>query len=88
MKRTLDVGHALIEDLLEGLGVLKLLLNLSDDGLGKLALLPLLDLALIADPRLENGLGLVGNGGLLLELESLSLKLSGLLYDCQHAILH
>jgi hypothetical protein len=88
MKRTLDVGHALIEDLLEGLGVLKLLLNLSDDGLGKLALLPLLDLALIADPRLENGLGLVGNGGLLLELESLSLKLGGLLYDCQHAILH
>jgi len=78
----LDVGHALVEDLLEGLGVLKLLLDLGDDVLGKLLLLPLLDLALVADPRVENGLRLVSDGGLLLELESLGLKLGGLLCGC------
>jgi hypothetical protein len=75
----LNVGHALVEDLLKSLGVLKLLLDLGDDGLGKLLLLPLLDLALVADPRVENGLGLVSDGSLLLELESLGLELGGLL---------
>jgi hypothetical protein len=75
----LNVGHALVENLLKSLGVLKLLLDLGDDGLGKLLLLPLLDLALVADPRVENGLGLVSDGGLLLELERLGLELGGLL---------
>lgn len=83
VRRTLNVSDALVEDLLEGLGVLELLLNLGNDGLGKLALLPLLDLALVADPRVEHGLGLVGNGRLLLELESLRLELGGLLRGCQ-----
>jgi hypothetical protein len=82
-KRTLNVRDALVKDLLEGLGVLELLLDLGDDGLGKLALLPLLDLALVADPGVEDRLGLGGNGGLLLELESLGLELGGLLLGCQ-----
>jgi hypothetical protein len=82
-ERTLNVRDALVKDLLEGLGVLKLLLDLGNNGLGKLALLPLLDLALVADPGVEDRLGLVGNGGLLLELESLGLKLGSLLLDCQ-----
>ena len=50
MQHTLNVSDALVKDLLEGLGVVELLLNLGDDGLGKLLLLPLLDLALVADP--------------------------------------
>jgi hypothetical protein len=80
-KHTLNVGDALVKDLLEGLGVLELLLDLGDNGLGKLALLPLLDLALVADPGVEDRLGLVGDGGLLLKLESLGLKLGGLLLE-------
>src|SRR5690242_4102895 len=77
--RTLDIGNGLIEDRLEGLGALELLLDLGDDGLGELALLPLLDLALVADPRVEDALGLVRDGGLLLELVGLGLELGGLL---------
>jgi len=69
----------LVEDLLENLGVLELLLDLGDDALGELALLPDFDLALVADPRVQNGLGLGSKSGLLLELESLSLKLCGFL---------
>ena len=78
-QHTLNVSDALVKDLLEGLGVVELLLNLGDDGLGKLLLLPLLDLALVADPRVEDRLGLGGDGSLLLELESLGLELGGLL---------
>lgn len=77
--RTLDIGDGLIEDRLEGLGALELLLDLGDDGLGELALLPLLDLALVADPRVEDALGLVRDGGLLLKLVGLGLELGGLL---------
>ena len=77
--RTLNISDALVEDRLEGLGALELLLDLGDDGLGELALLPLLDLALVADPRVKDRLGLGGDGGLLLELESLGLELGSLL---------
>lgn len=80
MERTLDVSNALLQDLLQGLGVLKLLLDLGDDGLGQLLLLTLLNLAFIADPRVKNGLGLGSEGSLLLELKSLGLKLGGFLY--------
>jgi hypothetical protein len=79
MQHTLNVRNALVKDLLEGLGVLELLLNLGDDGLRKLLLLPLLNLALVADPRVEDGLGLGSDGGLLLKLESLCLELGSLL---------
>ncbi|KAK1240885.1 hypothetical protein MKX07_006318 [Trichoderma sp. CBMAI-0711] len=78
-QRTLDIGHALLQNLLQDLGVLELLLDLGDDGGGQLLLLALLDLALVADPGVEDGLGLGGKGGLLLELESLGLELGSLL---------
>jgi hypothetical protein len=81
---TLNIGDALVEDLLENLGVVQLLLNLGDDGVGELALLPLLHLALVPDPRIQNGLGLVGNGGLLLQLKRLSLELGGFLRKVSH----
>jgi hypothetical protein len=76
---TLNLGHALLEDLLQDLGVLQLLLHLGDDGLGKLLLLARLDLALVTDPRVEDSLGLSGQSGLLLELVSLRLELGSLL---------
>jgi hypothetical protein len=82
----LDVGHALLEDLLQNLGVLELLLNLGDNGGSKLLLLALLDLALVADPGVENGLGLGGQGGLLLELESLGLELGGFLGNLKQGL--
>ena len=47
---TLNIPHALVEDLLEHLGVVELLLDLADDALGQLALLSLLHLTLVADP--------------------------------------
>jgi hypothetical protein len=74
-----DVGNGLVEDLLEDPGVLELLVNLGDDGVGKLLLLAGLDLTLVADPRVEDGLGLVGKVCLLLELVGLSLELGGFL---------
>lgn len=57
-ERTLNIGHALVENLLQHLGVLQLLLHLGDDGLGQLLLLALLDLALVADPGVQDSLGL------------------------------
>lgn len=79
LTRTLHVGDALLENLLQDLGVLELLLHLGDDGRGQLLLLTLLDLALVAGPGVEDGLGLGGEGSLLLELESLGLELRGFL---------
>ena len=76
---TLNVPDALVQDLLQHLGVLELLLDLADDALGQLTLLPGLDLALVADPRVQDGLGLGRDGRLLLELVSLGLELGGLL---------
>ncbi|KAF3391753.1 hypothetical protein F1880_007821 [Penicillium rolfsii] len=76
---TLNISNALLEDLLQNLGVLELLLDLADNSLGKLTLLALLDLALVADPGVEDGLGLSSKGGALLELVGLSLELGGLL---------
>ena len=77
---TLNVSNALLEDLVEDLGVLELLLDLGNDALGKLLLLALLDLALVADPGVKDGLGLGGEGSLLLHLVSLGLELGGLLF--------
>lgn len=78
--RTLDISHALRQDLLQDLGVLQLLLDLGDDGIGQLLLLALLDLALITDPGVQDGLGLGSQGGLLLQLIGLSLELGGFLW--------
>lgn len=79
MELTLNIGNGLLEDLLENLGVLELLADLIDQGLSKLLLLALLDLALVADPRVEDRLGLGGESSALLELVDLSLKLGGFL---------
>lgn len=76
---TLNIRHTLLQDLIQNLGVLQLLLDLGNDRIGQLLLLASLDLALVADPRLENALRLGGEGGLLLELVGLSLKLGGFL---------
>jgi hypothetical protein len=78
--RTLNVSDALLQNLLQDLGVLELLLDLGDDGSSQLLLLSLLNLALVADPGVEDSLGLSSQGSLLLELESLSLKLGSLLH--------
>jgi hypothetical protein len=76
---TLNVSNALLENLLENLGVLEFLLDLANDALGKLALFALLDLALVADPGVENLLGLGSESSALLEFVGLSLKLGGFL---------
>lgn len=78
-RRTLNICHALGEDLLQHLGVLQLLLHLGNDALGQLLLLTLLDLTLIADPGVQDGLGLGSQGGLLLQLVGLGLELGGFL---------
>jgi hypothetical protein len=78
---TLNISNTLLEDLLKDLGVLELLLDLGDNGLSKLLLLALLDLALVSDPGFKNSLGLSSQSGLLLELESLRLELGGLLQN-------
>jgi hypothetical protein len=77
--RTLNISNTLLEDLLKDLGVLKLLLDLCDNGLSELLLLSLLDLAFVSDPRVKDVLGLSSKSSLLLQLESLSFKLGGLL---------
>lgn len=82
----LDVSNALLQNLLQNLGVLELLLDLGDDGLSELRLLALLDLALVADPGVENSLGLGGQGSLLLELESLGLESGGFLGHLEHGL--
>lgn len=76
---TLNISNTLLEDLLENLGVLKLLVDLGNDGLGKLALLALLDLALVAHPGVKDLLGLGGEGSTLLEFVDLGLELGGFL---------
>ena len=78
-QRTLDISDALLKYLLKGLGVLELLLDLGDDGLGQLPLLPLLDLTLVAHPRIQHSLSLGGQSGGLLELVGLGLKLGSFL---------
>ena len=76
---TLDVRHALLQDLLQRLGVLQLLLHLGDDALGELPLLALLDLALVPHPRVQHALGLGRQRRPLLELVRLGLELGGFL---------
>lgn len=77
---TLDISDALLKYLLKGLGVLELLLDLGDDGLGQLPLLPGLHLTLVSHPGIQHGLGLGGQCGGLLELVGLGLKLGSFLH--------
>jgi hypothetical protein len=77
---TLNICYALLENLLEHLGVLQLLLHLGDNIVGQLLLLTLLDLTLIADPRVQDRLSLSSQRSLLFKLVCLGLKLGSLLY--------
>lgn len=77
---TLNVGDGLVENLLQDLGVFEFLVDLGDDALGQLALLALLDLSFVADPAVQHALRLGGEGGALLQLESLGFDLGGLLF--------
>ena len=79
-KLTLNIGNALLEDLLQNLGVLQLLVDLANDSLSKLLLLTLTDLALVAHPRVENLLGLGSDRSTLLQLVGLSLQLGSFLH--------
>lgn len=47
---TLNIRNALLQNLLQLLGILQLLSNLTDDGLRQFSLLPLLDLSFVAHP--------------------------------------
>lgn len=78
---TLNISNALLKDLLENLGVLEFLVDLANDGLGKLTLLALFNLALVTHPRVKNRLGLGSKGSALLQLVSLGLKLGGFLFN-------
>ncbi len=85
-QRTLNIGNGLLKDLLEGLWVLKLLLDLGNDALGKLLLLALLDLSLVTDPRVKDSLSLGGQSSALGDIESLSLKLGSLLGNLEEGL--
>lgn len=73
-----------MQNLLQCLRILKLFLDLSNDVLGQLLLLFVLDLSFVSNPRVESGLGLRCQCCLLLELVDLSLELCGFLLHCQH----
>lgn len=78
-KLTLNIRHALLQNLLNNLGVLQFLLDLANDTLGQFALLADLDLSLVLYPRVEDLLGLSCNSSALLHLKGLSLQSGGFL---------
>ena len=75
------ICNALLQDLLQYLGVLKLLLDLGDHSVGQFPLLAHLELTFISDPRVEDMLGLGGEGGSLRKLKGLSLEFGGFLIN-------
>ena len=77
----LDLGEGLLEESLLGGGLGDLRRDVGGDGLVESLLLGLTLLLLVADPRVEDGLDLGLDGGLLLEEEVLVLDLVGLLGD-------
>ena len=77
---TLDISNRLLEDLLQSLGVLQLLVDLRNHGLGEFPLLALLDLPFIPNPRVQHSLSFGGESRLLFQLVRLSLKLRGFLH--------
>ena len=76
---TLHVRHTLLENLIKHSRVVKLLLDLPDDGSRELSLLAVLHLPFVSSPGVEYGLGLSGNGSFLLELVGLGFELGSLL---------
>lgn len=77
----LDLGEGLLEESLLGGGLGDLRRDVGGDGLVESLLLGLTLLLLVADPRVEDGLNLGLDGGLLLEEEVLVLDLVSLLGD-------
>ena len=73
---TLDFHHALLQDLVEDLGILKLFLNFGNHRFGQFLLLSCSYLTFVADPAIENSLGFCGERRLLLKLVCLGLELS------------
>lgn len=76
---TLNLCNGAGKDVLLNLGVLKVSHDLVDDGADELGLLRLASLGFVADPRVEGGLDLGGDGSLLLESKGLVFKLGSLL---------
>ena len=77
--RTLNLSHSAGENVLLGLLVAEALQDVVNDGLDEVSLLALLGLLLKADPRVEDGFDLSGEGNLLALDERLGLELRGLL---------
>lgn len=77
----LSVGNSLRKNLLLELGVLKLLVDISNNRVGKSLLLSLSNLSLVSNPGVQNRLSLSSKVDLLLKYERLTLKLSSLLGD-------
>lgn len=81
LDKVLDLGNGVVKDLLLQLVVPKRVLNLLDNSGGKLALLLFTLAGLETNPRVEDGLDLSSEGGLLSELKDLLLGLCSLLGD-------
>lgn len=79
LDKVLDLGNGVFKDLLLQLVVPKRVLNLLDNSGGKLALLLFTLAGLETNPRVEDGLDLSSEGGLLSELKDLLLGLCSLL---------
>ena len=79
LNQSLHVRDALVQNLRQHLRVFELLGHLADDAFCEFPLLALLDLALVADPALEHGLGFSSQGGALFELEGLGFEAGGFL---------
>lgn len=79
--RTLKVGNGTSNEVLLGLAVSKRLEDVRLNSLDEVGLLGLSHGLLVSDPRVENGLGLGGQGGLLSKGEVLGLESGGLLME-------
>ena len=84
-KRTLNIRHTLLQDLIQHLGIIQLLVDLRNDAVCQLSLLPHLDLTLVSHPGVQYAPGFGGDGGLLLGLVGLRLELRRLL--CSTSVL-
>ena len=76
---TLYVGDTLSEDLVENLGILKLLVDLGNDAVGQFSLLSGSQLTFVPHPRVKNRLDFGSQSRLLLQLVRLCLELSSFL---------
>lgn len=73
--RTFNVGNTLLQDLLQDLGVLKLLFDFGNDSICQLFLLSDLYLTFISYPGIKDRLGLGSKGRFLFKFKGLGFKL-------------